>query len=443
MATTMDYSRKLAYQSNYWYNDGLQKAKIHDLSGAITSLRKSLQYNRENVTARNLLGLIYYGRGEVAEALVEWIISKSLRNSENIANYYISKVQKNPNKLEQMNQAIQKYNQSLIYCHQDGEDLAIIQLKKVVRMHPTFLKAYQLLALLFLKTQQYSKAYHVLKRAHKIDRTDELTLRYMHELSLHKKTEPKRKGQKEETVTYKLGNETIIQPLSVGAKDASPMHTILNIGVGLVVGAAIIWFLAVPAAEEASAVRFNDKVTAFSDQIEAQKGQISALKRELEGYRSTSDNLEEEQENAVSAQESYEALLKVETQYAGSSTSDNDMVTGMLSINRNALGAGGQEKYDDIANELYPRACEKKYKSGKANYEAANYQDAITDLEQVAAMDEGYEEGNALLYLAHSYQKIQDDTKAKELYNKVIELYPNTDIAREADAGIKGEKTAE
>ena len=31
----MDYSTKLVYQSNYWYNDGLKRANIRDLSGAI------------------------------------------------------------------------------------------------------------------------------------------------------------------------------------------------------------------------------------------------------------------------------------------------------------------------------------------------------------------------------------------------------------------------
>ena len=39
----MDYTTKLAYQSNYWYNDGLKRANIRDLTGAITSLKKSLQ----------------------------------------------------------------------------------------------------------------------------------------------------------------------------------------------------------------------------------------------------------------------------------------------------------------------------------------------------------------------------------------------------------------
>ena len=36
----MDYTVKLAYQSNYWYNDGLAKAQLRDMSVAITSLKK-------------------------------------------------------------------------------------------------------------------------------------------------------------------------------------------------------------------------------------------------------------------------------------------------------------------------------------------------------------------------------------------------------------------
>ena len=83
----MDYTKKIMYQSNSWYNDGLRKAQVRDMSGAIVSLQQSLQYNRENIAARNLLGLVYYGIGEVSEALVEWIISKNLCPRDNIADY--------------------------------------------------------------------------------------------------------------------------------------------------------------------------------------------------------------------------------------------------------------------------------------------------------------------------------------------------------------------
>ena len=98
----MDYTKKIMYQSNSWYNDGLRKAQVRDMSGAIVSLQQSLQYNRENIAARNLLGLVYYGIGEVSEALVEWIISKNLCPRDNIADYYIKKVQNSANELESL-----------------------------------------------------------------------------------------------------------------------------------------------------------------------------------------------------------------------------------------------------------------------------------------------------------------------------------------------------
>ena len=129
--SSVDYTKKFIYLSNQWYNDGLKKANIRDLSGAITSLKKSLQFNRDNIAARNLLGLVYYGRGEVAEALVEWIISKNIKSHGNIANYYIKKVQESKTELETIDQAVKKFNQCLVYCQQNGEDLAAIQLKKV------------------------------------------------------------------------------------------------------------------------------------------------------------------------------------------------------------------------------------------------------------------------------------------------------------------------
>ena len=172
----MDYAKKIVYQANYWYNDGLRKAQIRDMSGAVKSLKISLQFNRENIAARNLLGLVYYGIGEVAEALVEWIISKNLRPRDNIADYYIKKVQASANELETINQAVKKYNQCLGYCRQNGEDLAIIQLKQVITSHPSFLKAHQLLALLYLHSEQYSRARQILRLARRLYTSNEIPL---------------------------------------------------------------------------------------------------------------------------------------------------------------------------------------------------------------------------------------------------------------------------
>ena len=67
--------KRIIYISNRFYNDGLERAGVRDLTGAITSLRQSLKFDKNNVEARNLLGLVYFETGEVVAALSEWVIS--------------------------------------------------------------------------------------------------------------------------------------------------------------------------------------------------------------------------------------------------------------------------------------------------------------------------------------------------------------------------------
>ncbi|MEF9940840.1 MAG: tetratricopeptide repeat protein [Lachnospiraceae bacterium] len=440
----MEYKQKLIYQSNYWYNDGLKKANIRDVSGAIASLKRSLQYNRENIAARNLLGLVYFGRGEVAEALVEWIISKNLKSYENIANYYIKKVQETPSELEVVNQAVRKYNQCVSYCEQHGEDLAIIQLKKVVVAHPTLLKAHQLLALLYIQTEQYAKARQELRRAHKLDSTNEITLAYMHELTqLHNKKVAKLKEDKNQTVSYTLGNETIIQPVSASLKDNAGTLTIVNIILGILVGAAIVWFLITPAVNQSRAARLNKEIITYSDQIASQKAEISALKKELEGYRATSEETAEAQQTAASAQASYEALMVVEEHQRSSSYTNETLAKELLEVKKEALGDGGKTRYDALAGDIFPSVMEKKYKAGKKSYEVANYEEAATSLELVISLEATYDDGGALLALAQTYTQLNQADKAKETYQKIVELLPDTEVAATAEAAIAGTPPAE
>lgn len=433
----MEYTQKLVYQSNYWYNDGLKRARIRDMSGAINSLKKSLQYNSENIAARNLLGLVYYGRGEVGEALVEWILSKNFQSHENIANYYIKKLQENPTELEKVNQAIRKFNQSLDYCYQDGEDLAIIQLKKVVDAHPSFLKAYQLLSLLYIHTQQYGKARHTLKAAHKLDTTNDITLRYMHEMNeLRRKRAVKQAEKKEEkpqTVTYNIGNETIIQPASNGVKENAGLMTIINIIIGIVVGVAVMWFLIMPAVNRSTADKTNKQVLEFSDQIAEQEAQISALKTELESYRATSEETETAQQTAKSTLDSYEIVLSMYEHYLNQDMSDAGMAEELLKVNADSLGTLGREQFEEMTADIYERYSEALYSTAQQNYQVANYTDAIANLTTVMKMNEGYDDGQAMWLLAQAYEASGDTENADTWKKKVEEQYPDIDTSGQTE----------
>ena len=443
----MEYTTKLMYQSNYWYNDGLKKANIRDMSGAVTSLRRSLQYNRENVAARNLLGLVYYGRGDVVEALVEWILSKNFQSEDNIADYYIGRIQEVPGELESINQAVKLFNQSIELAGQNGEDLAIIQLKKAIAAHPPYVKAHQLLALLYIQTGQFSAARKELRTAHKLDTTDEITLRYMHEITQIRKSRPSRardrgKGgeeKQEQTVTYNIGNETIIQPASSVFKENSGLHTFLNIAVGVLVGAAVMWFLIMPAVSVGRQKKLNEQVVSFSDRIATQEAQISALKTELDDYRANSEESEDLKAQSASTQESYEIVLEVARHLSAEDMGDKEMMEQMLKVSPDSLGKTGRQRYDEVADTLFPRMCEKLYKTAREEYEAGDYDEALSSLEKVVKMDEGYQDGNALLLLAQTFEKKGEQDKANIRYQKLVEKYKGKEASQKAQKALDGQ----
>lgn len=431
--------KKVISQSNHWYNDGLGKAKIRDMSGAIVSLRRSLQYNRGNIKARNLLGLVYYGRGEVAEALVEWIISKNLQPAKNPAGEYIKKIQDSAGELEAINQAVKRYNQCLAYCGQNGEDMAIIQLKKAVEMHPSFLKAYQLLALLYLHTEQYAKARQILKIARNLDTTNEITLRYVHELMTGRgrKTPRKRKKREKSAVEYKRGNETIIQPAQNALKLLTGKITILNIVIGVLIGASVVWFLIAPAVEETRNSKINKQMIESSERINALEAQVSAQTRTLDQYRSTNADTETAAQNAAGTAESYENLMSAYDQYRTGDYSEELLADTLLNINRNSLGDTGQARFDEMTAAVYPAACQVRYNAGMESFNVANYEYAINNLLQLVRMDESYNSGEALLNLGLSYLRSGDNQSATTYLTRCNELFPNTDFANQAKAGLE------
>ena len=431
----MNYAKKIIYQSNYWYNDGLKKAQVRDMSGAIISLKRSLQYNRENIAARNLLGLVYYGIGEVSEALVEWIISKNFRPRDNIANDYIKEVQDSANELEIINQAVKKYNQCIEYCRQNSEDLAIIQLKQVITSHPTFLRAHQLLALLYLHDGQYSKAKQVLRAARKLDTTNETTLSYLHELTRQRTRKGRRsvdRKKKDDAVEYSLGNETIIQPRHSAIKEMAGHLAVANLFIGAAIGAALIWFLVAPAVNQSRSERLNSQMREYSEQINSLEAQVSAQTRTLDNYRTAGEETEADAQQAQNTANSYENLMTVSEQYNSGEYTNATMADTLLNVNRDHLGDNGKALCDELRDSIYPGACDSYFSSGTEALASEDYETAIEDLGKVVRMDQSYNSGQAVYNLAQAYQGNGDNENALTYYQMIIENFANSEYVQDA-----------
>ena len=438
----MEYTKKIIYQSNYWYNDGLKKAQMKDISGAIASLRRSLSYNGNNIDARNLLGLVYYGRGEVSEALVEWILSKNLMHENNMANYYIKNIQNTPGELERINRAVKRYNQSLIYCRRNGDDVAIIQLKKAISEHPSFLKAYQLLALIYIKNGQYRVARPLLKKARKMDTTNAITLSYIHEVSEAAEKKPKKeeKVNLDETTRIDISDMVSKRTEKKVKNTSSGKYGIKHLIISGIVGALVVAFLAVPAIISSKTLDDNDKILEYSKRVNAMKAQISAQSRALEEYRQKSIDDDGSAKNAVVVKEAYENLLYARAQYEDGNYSKEAVSEILKNINPDLLGTSGVELYDSFQANAYKSASASLFESGEMAYENGEYKKAVELFKRVVDLGQTYKDGEALLNLGNAYYKLEDYMEAEKCFEHLIKILPdspNSEYAKKALDKIK------
>ncbi|MBA4687783.1 MAG: tetratricopeptide repeat protein [Candidatus Galacturonibacter soehngenii] len=426
--------KKIIKFSNMHYNDGLAKAEVRDLSGAVVSLRQSLKLNKNNIQARNLLGLVYYEMGEVVKALSQWVISKNLSSNKNIAGDYIKAIQSNPNRLETINQTIKKYNQALLYCKQQSEDLAIIQLKKVLSLNPNLVAGHQLIALLYINNKEYEKAAKELKKALKIDTTNTTTLRYMREIDLiiekNAANSPQKSKAREDRITYTSGNETIIQPTVF--KESTGISTVINVLIGLAIGAALTAFLILPARIQSIQNEAQKSVVEYSNQISAKTAMITDLQNQLDAKEKELVKKTEELEQYVGDSgvvESYEKLLAAMKAY-----NDNDMVAtyhALKQINASELKNDSLSIYETLNTNISSADAVKKiFDIGNNAYKANDFDTAIENLLIAVELDEN--NMNALYILGRAYQKNGDQESANKYFDIVIEKFPNTQTAANA-----------
>lgn len=307
--------KKVDYLSKCYYNQGLEKASIRDLSGAITCLKQSLAYNKLNIPARNLLGLVYFETGEVVAALSEWVISKNLQPTRNLASEYIGKLQANPNKLGAINDTIKKYNHALFLCREGHEDMAAIQLKKLLSQNSKLIKGYHLLALIQMRDEEWNKARRTLKKAIRIDKTNTTTLRFLREIDertgVTTRLEQQKKGlfrsSQPEPEQDILASDYVVR--SPAYKEKSRLPLFFTLMVGLAAGAAAFWLLAVPAIKQNIYREANRQIVKYSESLASQGAELTRAQGQAEESDSTAEAVVQQIAEEKKKSASYEALL--------------------------------------------------------------------------------------------------------------------------------------
>lgn len=423
--------RKTRGASVRLYNDALKLAEERDLSGAASNLEQSLLFDKNNIPARNLLGLIYCEMGRIGDALKHWIISSSMQPEGNAAAGYIDYLQKNAREMEKCNDAIRMYNQAIHYLKQGSDDLAVIQLKKSIDNNPDFLDAYNLMTLCCIEDKNAKRAQHFNEIVLKRDIRNPLALHYKNLLgNATASPSPLKKAEKNKTPAAVSVKKTDSNPPIPRYKRKEKINSVLEkrdflaflAGIGVAV--VVILVLIVPALNESK----NTKIKELETAIENYAGETKMTPEEVLTMRTELEKLQAENKLLRSEENKQANLELLATAVAQMTDGDFEACVATLdTIDTVSFSEEDLAKYNSVKTTAYPKAADSYYTKGKSQFLSNNFTEAKTYLETALnyTSNENFVD-DTLYYLAKIAEEDGDTIKAKEYYNKIVKDYPDS-----------------
>lgn len=430
------YIQKACNTSDYYYNLGLSKANVRDLSGAKADLKKSLFYNKYHIDARNLLGLIYFETGEVVEALKQWVISINYDDQNNPAQRYLNEMQE-PDFLEGVRQVVKKYNLALQYAQQGSEDLALIQVKKVISVMPRFIDARLLLALLYMHDGKFEEAKKQVEKVLRIDCFHPVAIRYYNELTGERPTVLRSKKVQTDAMPQeekKSHRQDLSKYMDPGSGNT---NLIVSLVIGIVIGVVAMWVLIMPNQRFNVSSDYKALQVEYKDTVAAKDATITQLEEDkatLEKENKTLTDRLEVYAGTDGEDGMYDAILKASQLYANGQTIE--AAKALLDVDADRLESDTAKSiYKTIKNNTFNAASSSLYSQGYAAYNKYRYEEAKKLFQDSYKLNS--DNKDSLYFLARCYHRLGDEEKAIKYYKKCVEKFPKTDRGNEAEKKLR------
>ncbi len=439
----IEVNQKTRKYSCYFYNRGLEKARNRDLSGAADMLRRALKTNKKNVDARNLLGLIYYEMGDPVSAIQEWIVSKSFLEENNPAIRYLEELHQNPGKLDSLNTAIRKYNGAVDAVAQDGDDLAILQLKKAVSLNPNFIRAWQMLAILYMKHAEMDKARTCLKKTLAIDTANTTSTRYLREIRAMNRANRRLK------VTTSEPDEEEMTPAAVTKTYASYLEetdhidykALISMLAGIFIGIMVVYFLVIPGVKTGMKEEFKKTQSEYAEQASRYLTDIDSLEKEAQSLRNKIELQEVELESSNSELEDLRDkagginVFNMTAYYLNLKKQLQPTREELFILQKRIDAVSKEELENSSAKSIYDTviadypdaktvtmASSELYNMGRQMYDKNKYSDALECF--IYSYEKSADNEENMYYLARTYQQVNDNENALKYYNEYLERFP-------------------
>ena len=368
----------------------------------------------------------------MADALVQWVISLNLQPENNLADHYLDEIQRKPGQLEVESQNVKTFNQALWHAQNGSDDLAILQLARVVDARPHFVKAHLLLALLYMRREDYSKAGRSLFKILQIDKSNPKALYYM---SIVKQNTGRADVEKRKMVKAfshrQMQDDDVIIPNTY--KETTGLSAVLHIILGLMLGMMAFYFLLMPARERDINRSRDSELTSYIQKLNTANSQIDRLQSDYDTLKAASEEVQARLDELTTGNTSitaqYQSLIWVLQNYRA-----GDMVSAAKTfadssfdlIEDEAILTIVEDLRQDMSQNIYQTLVER----GLQVWNAGDKAQAMEYFQASLRIKEDNPE--AIFYVGRLYQAAGDTDNANTMFDKVVNEFADSEFADRA-----------
>ncbi|MCL2703648.1 MAG: tetratricopeptide repeat protein [Defluviitaleaceae bacterium] len=424
--------------SDALYNKGLRYAQTGKLSPAMEALEKSLEFDKYNIPARNLLGLCLCQTGRLGDAMRHWIISESQREENNPANGYLENIRTDQRYMDKINHSLGIYNSALEFLRGGSNDMAIMRMKKCVELNPNFTDGLCLLALAYIMAGHAKKAEPHIRKVLQIDPANPRALAYYAVVTGGVNPPPRVRGSGRPSLMDVSGYAKPDNKRNI-AQDFR-LSEVLSVLISCVITAAVFIFLVLPDREQDLRAALDEQ-NAFIATLHA-AAEI-AVERKAEEYRDVDERIAQLEALRDANAAELSILQREKTLREAQDYFDG----GDWELSYNTLSQTSTEGFSVELTQQHAQLLRNSaahleagfYRDGKAAFDRRNYEQAHSLLQQAEYYSRGDSPTADLMfyYLGRVAQHNNDADTAIYYYDIVVTKYPSSSQYRDANNRLR------
>ena len=237
----------------------------------------------------------------------------------------------------------------------------------------------------------------------------------------------------DETIRYVDGNELIIQPSKVVDQRSGSFGTVFNILIGLVLGLAVMYFLVLPTKINQVRNEVKENIETLQANLDKKNADYDALQRDLDEMNSTRVGLEEELgefTGEAGTLADMDKVLEIADMYiAGEDHSviGEELFNLSREVDKEKMSENARKLYDQLLSSVSSELAEGVTGDAYSAYYAGDFEKSSLLFEKAYFFNN--DNTDSIYFAAVSYENSGDKVKAKDIYQYIVDNFPDTYIA--------------